>query len=755
MELPFAELYRIKMKEKEPRLNLEKALSIIQPQGLLSRGIKGFESREAQQHMMRDVIEAYETDSIALIEAGTGTGKSVAYLIPAMLWAARTKERTLISTHTISLQEQLVHKDIPFLLKALSLDLKVVLVKGMNNYVCLRKLEEAKLSLPILPIEEVAEIEKIDQWKSSTREGSRSDLPFVPSGGTWEKIGAESDTCNHQDCPFYENCYYIRARKEASEAQLLIANHHMLFSDLSIRAKTDNYNEPAVLPVYQRIVLDEAHHIEDIATEHFALETSYIGLLRLLARLASDRQGKVYGKLPFLKAMIQEHFGLAPPMTVANLLRKLSIDLPGMRQDLTLYLENAFQAYTDLVRNLQSDASEDAIGGENKLRLRSFHKTHPAWESEIVPRTKELVAALQRYSQVLYGLETDIESIKEKAFEDKSKGVRFDIAALAGRLVEASVVLENFLTIKDELSTVRWIQTSSRVNSNIFLLHAELDMAKLLSEMLFSKFSTVVLCSATLATNKQFDFIRNRLGLTSEFLPNKKIIATLYESPFDYQKQALFAIPTDMPHPSDREFTPKAVEAIWQAIQASRGNAFVLFTSYSMMKASFNLLEERLKGQKYVALKQGDAGRQSLLNTFKNTERSVLFGTDSFWEGVDVVGEALRCVIIVKLPFKVPSEPIIQARSEAISAKGGDPFMDYTLPQAIVKFKQGFGRLIRNRQDRGCVVCLDNRLLSKGYGRMFLNSLPGCQFVMADRSVLSQQMVEFYKRTHYLTKAKE
>lgn len=734
------------------KLSLEKALSLIQPGGLLNNAIKGFEVRDAQQKMMQDIIEAYEEDAIALIEAGTGTGKSVAYLIPALLWAAKTKDRTLISTHTITLQEQLIQKDIPLLLKALSLELKVVLVKGMNNYICLRKLDEAKQSLPMFPPEDVAEIEKIDQWKNTTRDGSRSDLPFVPSGSAWEKVGAESDTCNHQDCPFYEQCYYIRARKEANDAQVLVANHHLLFSDLSIRSKTDNYKDPAVLPIYHRIVLDEAHHIEDIATEHFALEASYIGLLRLLARLASERQGKTFGKLPFLKKMMHDHFGVAPDMKVADILRKLTIDLPGSRTDLTVYLERVFHSYTDLLRLLQTSQNDESNGVENKLRLRPYHRTHPLWEGEIVPRTKELVGALQRFSQTLYGLDADLETLKDKEFTEKAKGVRFDISALAGRLVESSVLLENFLTETKEESAVRWIENSAKANSNIYLLHAELDMAKILSEMLFSKFQTVILCSATLSTNNQFDFIRNRLGITEQFLPNRKFITKIYESPFDYKKQTLFAIPTDIPHPSDKEFTSKAVDAIWQAIQASRGNAFVLFTSYTLMKTCFHQLESRLKQHRYFPLKQGDSGRQALLNTFKNTEHSVLFGTDSFWEGVDVVGEALRCVIIVKLPFKVPSEPIIQARSDAISAKGGDPFMEYTLPQAIVKFKQGFGRLIRNRKDRGCVICLDTRLISKNYGKMFLNSLPGCQYVFAENQAVTQHMIDFYKRTHYLTK---
>lgn len=738
--------------KQEPRLDLNKVLAIIQPEGMLSRTIQGFEARVAQQSMMRNVIEAYENEAIALIEAGTGTGKSIAYLIPALLWAARTKERTLVSTHTISLQEQLIQKDIPVLLKALGIDLKAVLVKGMSNYVCLRKLEEATQILRVLPLEESEEIGKIEAWKGTTCDGSRSELPFVPSASTWEKVGAESDTCNHQQCPHYQNCFFMRARREAAEAHLLVVNHNMLCTDLSVRARADNYKDPSVLPMYHHIVLDEAHHLEDIATEHFASKVSYIGILRVLGRLASDKTGKSFGKLSFLKNMIETHYGIAPPANVAAILKTLNIDFPGLRTDLTVHLESTFHAYVNFTQVLQSIGRDEESSGENKLRLRAFHKTHPLWESEIVPRSQQLIGAFKRFVQSIISLEADLLLLEDKKFQEKSKSARFEMLALSNRLLEAASVFENFLNDKDQDNSVKWIEASTGTMSNAHLLHAELDMAAKLSEMLFSKFSTIILCSATLATNTQFDFIRSRLGITSDHLPDKHVITHIYDSPFDYKKQALFIVPSDLPNPAEREFTNQAVDAIWQAIQASRGSAFVLFTSYSMMKSCFYMLEERLKEHKYVGLKQGDAGRQVLLNTFKKTERAVLFGTDSFWEGVDVVGEALRCVIIVKLPFKVPSEPIIQARSEAISAKGGDPFMDYTLPQAIVKFKQGFGRLIRNKRDRGCVVCLDTRLLNKGYGKQFLNSLPKCDYVFTAKETLKDAMGEFYRRTHHLTK---
>lgn len=742
-------------------LDSEKVIEILKPGGILSQFLKGFEPREAQQQMMRNIIDAYHHEAISLIEAGTGTGKSIAYLIPAMLWALETKERTLISTNTITLQEQLIHKDIPMLTKALNIELKAVLVKGMNNYACLRKLDDAKHELRLMPVEESEELEKIDAWKESTSDGSRSDLPFVPSSATWERVGAESDTCNHQDCPFFQQCFFFKARRKANDAQILVANHHMLFADLACRAENDNYKNPSVLPVYSRIIIDEAHNIEDIATDYFASRVTRLEIMRILGRLASEKQGRSQGKLTVLKQKLQELYGKQMTKEGSNIFSRLNIELPGLRTDLILQAGIAFQSYAEFADKLHPSkrgklSDETVQNGESKLRLLNEHKTHPEWSKEVVPHAKSFIGAVERYVQSLNGLEAELKSINNNdRFNEQTKGIRFDITALSARLLDACDTMSNFINDKEQLSSVRWIESQVlRALTNIHLVNADLDIAGRLGDFLFSKFPTTILCSATLTTNKQFDFIRNRLGITDGRFSNKRITEHRYDSPFNYQKQALFAIPTDIPNPTDPTFTQVAAERIWQAVQASRGNAFVLFTSYTMLKACHQILEKRMQENRFTVFKQGDGNRNTLLNKFKETDRSVLFGTDSFWEGVDVAGDALRCVIIVKLPFKVPSEPIIQARAEVISQKGGDPFMEYSLPNAIVKFKQGFGRLIRNKCDRGCIVCLDNRLINKGYGQMFINSLPSCQLVIADSGVLQQQMTEFYKKTYHFVSGK-
>ncbi len=736
------------------KLDVKAALGILGPDGPLAHLLKGFEPRREQQQMMHNILDAYNMRHIALIEAGTGTGKSLAYLIPAMLWAAQTKERTVISTNTITLQEQLLHKDIPLIEKALKLDLKSVLVKGMHNYICLRKLEETHQEFLLLSPQEAEELQKIDAWKEQTHDGSRSSLSFAPSSALWEKVAAESDTCNRNSCPYFQQCHFFKARRQASEAQILIVNHHLLFTDLVRRAENDNYKDPAILPNYNHIILDEAHNIEDIATDYFAARVSQMDVMRLMARITAEKGGKMQGKLPLIKEKIVSHYRNDLSQSVSSIHNRLTIDLPGMRRDLLQLTHEAFGAFFDFVQTLHTQHhGDEQPQGENKLRIMPHHLKLPYWKERLLPKAKECSLAIQRYTQALNALQKDVKQLNNPALEDQLKGIIFEIEALASRLNSFSAIIDAFFADTLPTDKVRWIEVQPlKTMINTALVDANLDISKILVDFLFSKFSTVVLCSATLTTAQHFRFIRSRLGLTPDLI-HRQVKEYIYESPFDFEQQVMLAIPSDIPSPSDPTFVQAAAEKIWQTLQSSRGNAFVLFTSYTMLKMCFELLERRLRELRYNPLKQGDDDRQSLLNKFKNTDRSVLFGTDSFWEGVDVVGDALRCVIIVKLPFKVPSEPIIQARSEAITARGGDPFMEYSLPQAIVKFKQGFGRLIRNRRDRGCIVCLDNRLTTKRYGQLFINSLPQCQKAFMPNNTMQTHMVDFYRRTHFLVKS--
>lgn len=734
------------------KLDPKRALHLLSDDGPLSSNLKGFESREQQQEMMLNIVEAYNENQVALIEAGTGTGKSIAYLIPAILWARFNGEKTAISTNTINLQEQLIHKDIPLIAKAANIEVKAVLVKGMRNYLCLRKLEEARAETLLLPPEEAQELFKLEQWSNNTKDGTRSSLPFVPTPNTWDRVCAENDTCTKNKCPFYQDCHFFKARKQAEDAHILVVNHHLLFADLSLRGEDDNYKDPAVLPAYSRVILDEAHHIEDVATEYFADSLSRLDLLRTIGRLAAEKQGKSHGKLPLLREKILTTYNNSTmPRELDPVISALHVDLPAQRQDILTLIIEMFDAYQNFLDALTSRSQEQSKPGENKLRILPMHATHPDWSDKILPRTNRLIDGIKRYVQTLDRLCCNIKQVENERLKESTKGILFETAALGNRLLEACTVIENF--VKEATSTkVKWIESQMlKTTTNLSLINAELEINKALANFLFSKMSTVILCSATLTTNKNFDFMRQRLGLIPEFLESTPITENAYESPFNFQQQALLTVPTDLPEPNSSKFTEAAAEKIFQAIEASHGSAFVLFTSYTMLKQCCQILEERLQSKKYTLFKQGDDNRQNLLQKFKTTSRAVLFGTDSFWEGVDVAGEALRCVIIVKLPFKVPSEPIIQARTEAIAAKGGDPFMEYSLPNAIVKFKQGFGRLIRTKRDRGCIVCLDTRLLTKRYGQEFLDSLPPCQRVFASGPEFQKIMTDFYKKTYAMT----
>lgn len=731
------------------QLDSERLLSLLKEGGLLSRSISHFESRKEQQAMMRNVIDAFNKKQIALIEAGTGTGKSMAYLIPALVAAVQFKEKIVISTNTIALQEQLLFKDIPLVSNALNISLKTVIVKGMGNYLCRRKLEELEVSKLFLSSQEKEEIEKIEEWASQTTEGTKSSLKIAVNPALWEQVSAEHDSCNNVECKQYQNCFFFKARRTLNDASLLIVNHHLLFAELATRAETDNWTGTALLPFFDRLILDEAHNIEDIATEYFASRLSRLEILRIMGRLNSEKSAASAGKLPQLKDKLQIVLSKQPSKEGLTLFNRLTLELPAIRRSLLKAISESFQAFHDFL--------SCSVGlkqtGEGKLRLLSAHLESNLWKQSIILKTNELAECLNSYAFGLNSIEADIKSINSDRLNEQTKAMRFEIKALSKRLEEALKIVKDF-TQKEILSnSVRWIESENyRGALNTSLVHANLDVSKLLVDRLFSRISTIVLCSATLTSDRKFSFLRARLGLNVSFAQTRVISENIYDSPFNFDKQALLLIPEDLPNPSHIDFITHASELILKILHASKGSAFVLFTSYSMLKTCAELLDQKLKEGRFPLFKQGDASRQILLQKFKKAERGVLFGTDSFWEGVDVVGEALRCVIIAKLPFKVPSDPLLQARAENLLSKQQDPFFHYFLPQAVVKFKQGFGRLIRNKKDRGCIVCLDNRIITKAYGKIFLNSLPKCEQVIALSEKIPQHMTEFYKKTYFLTR---
>ncbi len=671
---------------------------IFSGEGPLSRAFSDFEERAQQKEMAQQVLDAYGKEEIALIEAGTGIGKSLAYLVPAIVWAVKHKEKTVISTHTIALQEQLIEKDIPSLLKALDIELKAVLLKGMSNYLCLRKLSDLQEQPLLFTEEESAALQKVEKWSSQTESGSRSDIPFPLAAETWEKVHAEKEACNPAKCPHYKRCFFFKARKMAADAQLVVVNHHLLFADLVSRQRPDFKEEKAILPSYRRLVLDEAHHLEEVALDSLAVRIDRQGLVRLANKVSLEN----------LRAAL-------PPAGSASLVQRVEIDLPAAKRLALTKIEEAFIHLQDFLYGKVNEAQ--------KWRVRAELPT-------LKPLFIEACKAIRSLAQGLSGF------AKEFSYLEKTANQAIDVQAIALRLEEQANGLEGFFTEDQDPERVRWIELG---RANAVLIDAHLNIADYLQEHLFQPLATASLCSATLTANSNFEYIRQRLGIQG-----CQATENSYDSPFDYKQRALLLVPTDIPHPTDPSFSLHSVEQIIEAIHASRGNAFVLFTSYDMLRKAHALVAEKVP---YLCLRQGDKPRQALLENFKAHEGSVLFGTDSFWEGVDVAGEALRCVIIVKLPFKVPNDPLVEAQGERLLAQGKDPFLDYSVPQAVMKFKQGFGRLIRKKTDRGCIICLDKRLIAKGYGKLFLNSLPPCRTLFERKEILFQEMRSFYTQT--------
>lgn len=739
-------------------LQEDKTLHIIGEGGLIQRCLPSFEVREQQHKMLKEIIRSYNVNTISLIEAGTGTGKSMAYLIPALLWSLHNKQITVISTNTIALQEQLIHKDIPLINKALNMDFKAVLVKGMGNYLCRRKLEDTLGEIPLLTPEEANEVNRIEAWSQNTQDGSRSSLPVSPPFAIWEKVNAEGDNCTREKCPYFKSCFFFKARAEAMEAQLLVVNHHLLFSDIARRV--ENQHMPAaqnigILPNYTRIVLDEAHNLEDIATDFLAMRTSLAEVMRLFGLLSTEKQLRASGKLPLLKTKIEQIYNKKTTTEAASIIQRIQLELIAPRRPLMDQFFEVFTAFRHFVLHSgisNVDPYSDQVDGN--YRIHSQHHTHDLWINDIIPKVNRLEDDAKRYFQSIHSLVEDLQKSEDNRLQDQTRGLRTEIQALRFRLEKSLATIIHFAKTPLTEQKVRWIEIQqTRSLSNTHLIDADLDISTLLAQHFFSRFETSVLCSATLATNRDFHFLRSRLGLTKELLPYKTIKESIFDSPFNYQKQSLLIVPTDLPLPTDPDYHEQSCNAILESIHASRGNAFILFTSYSMLRAVYEKIYQPLVQAGYRPCKQGDAPRQTLLNNFKKQDRSVLFGTDSFWEGVDVAGEALRCVIIVKLPFQVPSEPIVEARTNSILKRGGNPFLEFSIPNAIVKFKQGFGRLIRHKKDRGCIVCLDIRLVTKPYGKLFLNSLPPTQLASIPMQALRSTMEDFYRKTYPLTKS--
>lgn len=698
--------------------------ALLGPSGPIASSLPAYEHREEQLLMADDVTDAVFGNKYAVLEAGTGTGKSLAYLVPCIVWSQRTNKRVVVSTNTINLQEQLAFKDIPFLKANLGIEFEAVLMKGRSNYVCLRKIENLRIgSDSYLDEDELPLLNAIVEIVENDKIGSRSEFPIQVSGEIWERVCSEPDTCLRSRCPFVDSCYYLSMRRHAQQADIVIANHHLLLADLSVREAVEADIDMAVLPRYDCVVFDEAHRLGDIVHEYLGdlVSTTQIerALRRLWRRPASKSSGPETGTLIRLVHVLSSTDGI-PQLSRSRALSIINTSLVG----------NIARAL-DLVSSLRAKLAGFFASVPEEEQTSAIRLTRELLGDPLFRRVNDevdkLVFVIEEIAQQLDEVYRHVVPYEED-LDRAEPGLCQEIRALSERCGSQATVLRS--VVKPPLeSSVHWIDRTGTAQRSNYVFHsAPVELGSSFVDSVLSRLSSAVFTSATLTVQGSFDFFKRSLGMDT--LPTARFIERSIESPFDFKNQVLLCVASNMPSPDSSEFYECLSEALCRIIAASSGRAFVLFTSHSAMRRAAAECRPFLSDQGYRLLVQGEAGRHHLINMFRDDIPSVLFGTDSFWEGVDVRGSSLSSVIMVKLPFRVPTEPLLQAKLEAIQARGGDPFRELSLPEAVIRFRQGFGRLIRSRDDMGGVTVLDSRLVKRRYGRAFLGSLPRCTILV-------------------------
>lgn len=697
--------------------------------GPVARTMGAYEDRPSQRDMAAYITDGYNDGGVLLLEAGTGVGKSFAYLVPALAWARTNGERTVVSTNTINLQEQLVGKDLPLLRRALKdgeYEPTFAMLKGWRNYLCLARLNHAVAAQrTLLDQDRIAELYDLAEWAGHTTDGTLSERPTAPSMEVWDEISAESDLCTRTRCEHFERCFLFRARRKAAEADVVVVNHHLLAADLAVRRAADNWQDAAVLPPYQRLILDEGHHLEDVAAQHLGIQVSGRTARRLLGRF--ERNGR--GLLPTLARELRTRDDLLSRASHDLVLQRL---LPGVADA---------RRVTDLLFDRLLARTELEPGPQ--LRMNDEFAADAVWSSGLA---FELDAALGSYRLLRDLIETVAERLEQGDETDRQVRLLKEMRAVMRRLESLSDGLNATLRpVPGGPPTVRWMERSGRRTPDVALHAVPLDVAGVLRELIFDRLDTVVITSATLAAGGEFDFLESRVGLGG---PNSPVtIREMLPSPFDYPSQCVFGVPTDIPQPREDEAGHDAatVRVVRDLAYASDGGIFVLFTSHAALRRAAGSLQGEV-GSRWPLLVQGTAPRDQLLRRFRESGNAILLGTDSFWEGVDVPGRALRALVLTKLPFKVPSEPITAARVEQLEAEGQNGFANYLLPHAALKLKQGFGRLIRSASDAGVVVLLDNRVVTKRYGAHVLNGLPRAEQVIDTWQNVLARCEDFFAR---------
>ena len=689
------------LEHPEP-LDVEALAAMLETGGEFDRIFANFEHRPPQVAMLRTVAEALNQSRHVMIEAGTGTGKSIAYLIPALAWAKQTGQRVVVSSNTINLQDQLYHKDLPDLRDILPFDFKAAVMKGRSNYLCPRRLGKLMQRGDLTPVE-ISVLARILVWLPNTETGDVSEITLVNSRerAVWQRVCSDSATCSPGRCVegAAQPCFFYLARRQAEAAHVVIINHALLLADI--------VTENNVLPGYQHLIIDEAHHLEDATTNALSQTVDHAGFVARLRELApTSGQAKSVGLLADAATAVRNaNCPREKADDVIDLTRSLADDIPLL--DVRMY-----EFFDAIDRFLMQHFGHryDSSHYDLRLRLTNNERVQPAWVNvEITWDNASLILKrLLGNLSLLTGKLSDLGNYPIKNMED----LIADLEAVLRTLQEANTVSEAAV-FKPDANMIYWVRRSRRTGL-LFLNSAPLHVGSLIERYIFLTKDTVILTSATLRTANSFDYMRDRLGAVD-------VEELALESPFDFRSAALVYLPTDMPEPNQDAYQGKVEQAILQLALAAEGRLMVLFTSYAQLTKTADVLRPHLEEAGFTLFVQGEGGsRQQLLAAFRQTQRAVLLGTRSFWEGVDVQGEALSALIITRLPFAVPTDPIVSARSETFDS----PFFQYSVPEAILHLRQGFGRLIRSSKDRGVCVLLDRRLTSKSYGRMFLESLP-------------------------------
>ncbi|MFN2339882.1 MAG: helicase C-terminal domain-containing protein [Halanaerobium sp.] len=685
------------IKKENKKLDKKEVLSYFKKEGKLAQELERFSERKEQLITAEKIIDSFNQNQFDFIEAGTGTGKSFAYLIPALFYNNLNQARIVVSTNTINLQEQLINKDLVMLKRVLDFNFNAVLVKGRNNYLCLRKFKNFDKNFKNNELEIKENLfNELNDWKKQTESGEKTEINFQLQNSVWNQIAAESDLCLKTSCPFYSKCYFMQARKKIYKADILIVNHHLLLSDARVKDDTGSVDR-GILPNFNHLIIDEAHNIGEIATDHLGYPLYQPLLDNWLKRLSGDKKS--------LLSEIREDIAF----TIDSDQKRLREILDKKIIPTTQKIKDLIPQYFNELKDLISDYKDKKITVDANL------KTNPKWQ-EFYQTAEDLAAYLKNdfsFLQIIYenlylGLEAETEESEMK------------IKSSLNRCQDLIKRIEFNLKAEDD-DYVFWLESSYyRGSEQIVQKSAPIDAGKFLPDMIWSKLTNVIFTSATITAANSFDYFYRETGI-------KKAEELKVESPFDYSEQAELLLPLDFPDPSSKNFLKELVIRLKEIITQTQGSTMVLFTSYRMLNYCFNNLKDELEEMGIRILSQSKLSRNYIMQEFHSQYKTIIFGTSSFWEGVDLPGDLLKYLIMVKLPFPVPGEPLYKAREDLLKAKGLNPFYNLALPQAVIKFRQGFGRLIRSKKDTGFIILFDRRVKTRSYGKKFLDSIPaGC-----------------------------